>query len=384
MNHSTQRLGRNFTAYCGTNFSGRSLALQEVVEGGNGVILGGSVYSGISGFHDTVEGELQFYCGNDVAVFKKMSEVASRFGLNEIWDQNPFSRQCSGGQEAVLTILCRLALGRDMLGLDICVEQLSHEARSLLYNSVIPDFPQTQVLVVDNRLSELFPNIESQPHAQFSLDAPDFRPHKNSNQLNGEELAVHGLSFGYRSGKPIFQDCSISFSPGIYLLKGANGSGKSTLAKLLAGLLRPESGRIEYGSRQIQPYRNPGRFVAYAFQDPNLQLFTTRVGSVISNPESDGGMLDAFGLSSCLDKHPLDLPWVLRKRLSILSAIKRDTPMLILDEPTLGQDDAFCALLAKHLLAMSQAGRIVIVISHSQNLSKLLVPRLVEINSIKR
>ena len=106
--------------------------------------------------------------------------------------------------------------------------------------------------------------------------------------------------------------------------------------------------------------------------------------SVIPNSGSDNAMLDAFGLSSCLDKHPLDLPWVLRKRLSILSAIRRDTPMLILDEPTLGQDDAFCNILAKYLHAASHAGRIVIVISHSHSFSKLLDAQFVEIENIKR
>ena len=176
------------------------------------------MYSAISGFYDTVEGELHFYCGSDPAVFKRMSEIASGFGLNEIWDQNPFSRQCSGGQEAVLTILCRLALGRNLLGLDICVEQLSYEARALFYNSVIPAFPQTRVFVVDNRLRELFPKIEDQSRTDFDAGRTDF-----TTRSNGAALAVHGLSFGYRRNKPIFRDCSLSFSPGIHWLKGANG-----------------------------------------------------------------------------------------------------------------------------------------------------------------
>ncbi len=201
------------------------------------------MYSAISGFHDTVEGELHFYCGSDPAIFKKMAEIASGFGLNEIWDQNPFSRQCSGGQEAVLTILCRLALGRSMLGLDICVEQLSYEARALLYNSVIPVFPQTRVLVVDNRLRELFPKIEDQSRAEFDAGGPDFSMRSNGNCSNGAALALHHLSFGYRRNKPIFRDCSFSFSPGIYWLKGANGSGKSTFANYWLASFDPKMAR---------------------------------------------------------------------------------------------------------------------------------------------
>ena len=137
MNHNVKRLRANLSAYDGPNFSGRSKSLHEAVQAGKGVGLGGSVNSAISGLHDTIKGELLFYCGSDDKIFNKMSELSTVFGLDKIWLQNPFSGQCSGGQEAALAILCRLALGRDILGLDICVEQLSMEARQFLYDSVM-------------------------------------------------------------------------------------------------------------------------------------------------------------------------------------------------------------------------------------------------------
>ena len=115
----------------------------EAVQTGKGVGLGGSVYSAISGLHDTIKGELLFYCGSDDRIFNKMSELSTGFGLDRIWLQNPFSGQCSGGQEAALAILCRLALGRDILGLDICVEQLSMEARRFSLRFSHPNISQT-------------------------------------------------------------------------------------------------------------------------------------------------------------------------------------------------------------------------------------------------
>ena len=380
MNHQIKRLRANFSAYDGPNFSGRSKSLYEAVQAGKGVGLGGSVTSAISGLHDTIKGELLFYCSSDNTVFNNISNFAAGFGLDKIWLQNPFSGQCSGGQEAALAILCRLALGRKILGLDICVEQLSMEARHFLYDSVIPTFPNTQVAVVDNRLRELYPDIDDESSSSEFQSEPTFTNVITHNSRSGH-LSVRNLSFGYFKNSEIFQSCAVSFAPGIHLLKGANGSGKSTLAKLLAGLLRPWAGTLEYNSQSISPYRHPGRYAAYAFQDPNLQLFATRVGGVLGNSAS--GLLDAFGLGGFVDKHPLDLSWVLRKRLSIAAALGRATPAVILDEPTLGQDEAFCRLLAQYLLDESRRDRIIVVISHSPHFAKMLHAREINVSEIK-
>ena len=131
----------------------------------------------------------------------------------------------------------------------------------------------------------------------------------------------------------------------------------------------------------VHPYRHPGRYVAYSFQDPNLQPFSTRVDGIPGS--STRNLLDSFGLADKADKHPLDLPWVLRKRLSIATTLGRATPVVILDEPTLGQDDTFCNHLSRVLHEQSQSGRIVIVISHSPHFAELLGNNVVEITRLK-
>ena len=203
---------------------------------------------------------------------------------------------------------------------------------------------------MDNRLRELFPAIDGE--SSISAIQPDAAISKTAvHSSNCGQLSVRNLSFGYFKNQEIFQDCAVSFPPGIHLLRGANGSGKSTLAKILAGLLSPRSGILEYDSQAIIPYRHPGKYASYAFQDPNLQLFATRVGGV-HGCEFGYRLAGCFcGLGGFVDKHPLDLSWVLRKRLSIAAAHGRSTPAVILDEPTLGQDEPFCRLLAQQLLA---------------------------------
>lgn len=380
MKFKIKRLSENLVAYEGLNFSGRSQAVSEAVQTGKGVMLGGSVYSAVSGLHDTIKGELQFYCEGDDNKFKKIIDLATGFGLDKILLHNPFAGQCSGGQEAIIAILCRLALGRNIIGLDICVEQLSMEARRFLYDSVIPKFPKTQVLLVDNRLSELFPDHKEE-YPITSIQSDLRKENGTIASLSNGQLLMHNISFGYYKGQNLFNNFSVSFDSGIHLLAGANGSGKSTLAKILAGLLCPRSGNFEYNSKTITPYRHPGKYISYAFQDPNLQLFATSVSGVLSDEELN--LMDDFGLNHFVGKHPLDLPWVLRKRLSIVKALERVTPVVILDEPTLGQDNLFCRMLAKKLITYSKRGRIIIVISHSPYFAETINARVIEMSKLK-
>jgi energy-coupling factor transport system ATP-binding protein len=147
---------------------------------------------------------------------------------------------------------------------------------------------------------------------------------------------------------------------GHYLLSGPNGVGKSTLSKILCGLLRPTSGEIRVNTKPVQPWREPGRFVSYAFQDPDLQLFANRVSKQLASAKRPEAVARWFGLDQHLSEHPLDLPFVLRKRLAIGAALGREKGLSILDEPTLGQDSRSVAEGRGYL-----SGATTIVISHS-------------------
>jgi energy-coupling factor transporter ATP-binding protein EcfA2 len=68
-------------------------------------------------------------------------------------------------------------------------------------------------------------------------------------------------------------------------------------------------------------------------------------------------------------KHPLDLPFTLRKRVAVAAAISSGTPWLVLDEPTLGQDRDNTAATARLIQALAEAGTGLILISHSSRLT---------------
>jgi energy-coupling factor transport system ATP-binding protein len=193
---------------------------------------------------------------------------------------------------------------------------------------------------------------------------------------------VRNLSFAYRRrGDPsrtvALRDVSFDLpSAGCVALIGPNGSGKTTVSKLINGILRPDGGEILLDRKRVEPHRRPGTCVAYAFQNPDDQLFAQSVRHELEFGPRNMGLpprivqnnvneaAESLGLLDALDSHPLDLPFVLRKRVSIAAALAMDRPWTVLDEPTLSQDHAFQRRLIDAFRRLQAKERGLIVISH--------------------
>jgi energy-coupling factor transport system ATP-binding protein len=162
----------------------------------------------------------------------------------------------------------------------------------------------------------------------------------------------------------------------VVALIGPNGAGKSTLCKVLNGVYRPKQGNIRMAGKQIFPNEKPGQFLAYSFQNPDDQLFQTSVARELAFGPKNLGLsasdieksvdfaLSIFGLRDYSNAHPMDLPFVLRKRVSMASAVVMQRPWTVLDEPTVGQDPAFCEELVKIVERLTTLGSGFIIISH--------------------
>lgn len=207
-------------------------------------------------------------------------------------------------------------------------------------------------------------------------------------------VSLSGLQHRYRSGPIVLDDVSFHLPfRSVIRLSGHNGSGKSTLAKILVGAELPTSGTVKIsmlnGKADVHHNRAvfwnaPGSLFSYSFQNPDSQLFFStveeeivrsafRIGRTrVLSEELVHSALQAFGLSTLTRTHPQDLPYVLRKRVALAATFACGTQWMILDEPTLGQDDT--ALTHLSLLIHSALGRNVgvILITHSD----LLIARL--------
>lgn len=174
-------------------------------------------------------------------------------------------------------------------------------------------------------------------------------------------------------------------------LIGQNGSGKTTLTKHLNGLLRPTSGRVlvEGLDTAREPVRRLARHVGYVFQDPSHQLFARTVADELAfGPRNLGctaeevderveAVAGSLGLADVLSVHPYRLPFPVRKLVTIASVLTMRTSVVVLDEPTTGQDHLTSRRIAAVLDGLRASGTTVVCVTHDMSLLAEASDRLV-------
>ncbi|HEY8178895.1 MAG TPA: ABC transporter ATP-binding protein [Candidatus Limnocylindria bacterium] len=194
------------------------------------------------------------------------------------------------------------------------------------------------------------------------------------------ELRLESVSHVYQQGEVrALDEVSLIIGPGEFVaLVGQNGSGKTTLVRHLNGLLRPTSGRVLVDGQDAarRTVAQLARDVGLVFQDPDRQIFAGSVRSEIEfGPRNVGlrgdelrgavdGAMAAVGLAEAARTNPYDLGASRRKLLALASVLAMRTPVLVLDEPTTGQDVAGVERVRHALREAREAGRTVIAISH--------------------
>ena len=192
-------------------------------------------------------------------------------------------------------------------------------------------------------------------------------------------IAVERVAYTYPGGVRALDGIDLVVGAGETLaIIGQNGSGKSTLVRQLNGLLRPNEGRVlldgsEVGKRHVAEL---ARLVGLAFQDPDRQIFAGTVRAEVSFGPRNLGLrgaeldrrvaeaLDSVGLAGSAGENPYDLGYSRRKLLAIASVLAMRTPIVVLDEPTTGQDLRGVARVRAIVGALAGEGRTVITISH--------------------
>ena len=192
-------------------------------------------------------------------------------------------------------------------------------------------------------------------------------------------VEIEGVGFAYPDGTRALRDVSLAIDPGERLaIVGQNGSGKSTLVRQLNGLLRPTEGRITIDGQDALELHvaQLAAKVGLVFQNPDRQIFAGRVRAEVAfGPRNLGlrgadldravdGALLATGLDGEAATNPYDLGYSRRKLLALASILAMDTPILVLDEPTTGQDARGVARIQRVVADVSGQGRTVIAISH--------------------
>lgn len=207
------------------------------------------------------------------------------------------------------------------------------------------------------------------------------------------EIIVDHVTFAYAPDVVALKDIWLRVAPGeTVAIIGENGAGKSTLAKHLNGLLRPSAGRVSVGgwdTREHTPAQLAHR-VGFAFQNPDDQLFKRSVQAEVafgpenlgfSESEIESAVVDALavtGLTADAEKHPHDLHSSQRRMVALAATLAMRTPIVVIDEPTIGQDASGVARLRDIVAQLQADGRTVIAISHNidfcaENFARIVV-----------
>ena len=202
-------------------------------------------------------------------------------------------------------------------------------------------------------------------------------------------VQVHHARFEYVRGTPVVRDVDLGIAAGERVaLVGANGSGKSTLLRLMAGLLRPRAGSIALGG--ADPARLPAarlaRLAGFVFQDPELGFLADTVAEEIelglpaARLTGARTLLERLGLplGEFGTRSPYRLSGGEQRRLSVATALVRRPRVLLLDEPTFGQDRRGWEATAALIGELVEEGTAIVAATHDERFASRVADRRVE------
>ncbi|MFX1487328.1 MAG: energy-coupling factor ABC transporter ATP-binding protein [Promethearchaeota archaeon] len=205
-------------------------------------------------------------------------------------------------------------------------------------------------------------------------------------------IQTEDLWYTYPNGAQALKGISLEIRDGeVVTVLGENGAGKTTLMKHFNGLLRPQQGRvlIDGIDTRTMSVAQLARTVAFVFQNADYQLFSETVEKELlftlrnlGFDENAAGeridktlkLLDLEGYQS---RSPFALSGGERKRVALASVICADPKMLILDEPTIGQDASQKRRLAQLIEEFGGAGRTIFVVTHDVEFAVRNFPRAI-------
>jgi energy-coupling factor transport system ATP-binding protein len=197
---------------------------------------------------------------------------------------------------------------------------------------------------------ERYQTIQFQPSNEKNEFAV---PEANTQPEQPPIVQIKGVSFAYPDGTSALQDVSFNVRRNVITaILGPNGSGKTTLSKLIVGLLQPTQGDILFAGKSVKGVRvsELTRRVGFVFQNPEHQFVRDTVREEIAYSLSVLGtapaeidssvsrMLRLFDLEEMAERHPFTLSGGEKRRLSVATMLIGQPDLLVLDEPTYGQD----------------------------------------------
>jgi energy-coupling factor transporter ATP-binding protein EcfA2 len=360
-------------------------------------------------FSSTVENELAFGLESlglpSAVIAQRIDAVAHLLQLHLILARAPHS--LSGGEKRLAAIASVMCLDPPVLLLDEPFADLDwrgvRQVSRLLQQIHLSG---KTVIVIEQRLESylqdstrwviagrgkiLFEGNRQDAHQVMNKEhlVPSYpiRPQRIHRPDNEIILSIQGLSCEM-GARRILTDVSLDFRRGeTVAIVGENGSGKTTLIKHFNGLLRPAEGDVMIQGETIRN-KSPAQLahdVGICFQNPNDQFFKYNVrDEILAGPKTLKSnsaqwlqkICSVLALDEFFDRSPYRLSEGEKKRVAIASILAMQPEILVLDEPTVGQDGRFKEALASLLGVFEDMGITIIVVTHDFDFAQAVADR---------
>ena len=275
-------------------------------------------------------------------------------------------------------ILCREEGKLKKLG--IHPPQLIEISRPLGFNCRTSSPPYENIL---KRLAELLMPSTRELQPESRKEAKPKIPPALCPEESLSHVRIEKLSCRREDGSETLKNVNLDIKYGEFLaLLGHNGAGKTTLAGHLMRFHKPSSGRILLNGKNISKYSTAqlSQQIGYLFQNPDSQIFMNSVFEEVrfglknlKIPEEEmkkrvNSALEMMELSVYRNRHPQALSRGQRQRLAVASILALEPDLLVLDEPTTGQDRGHIHKFLDKIRELNRLGKTVILISHDMEL----------------
>ncbi|MEJ2485990.1 MAG: ABC transporter ATP-binding protein [Anaerolineales bacterium] len=221
---------------------------------------------------------------------------------------------------------------------------------------------------------------------------------KNSKPI----IKIDEISFSYnkhdQTQRDALREVSLSITPGeMVAILGRNGSGKTTLIRHIIGLIQPDSGKVEVLDQDVAttPTHKLARHVGFCFQNPNHQIVSFNVrDEIIFGLKAHGidpgeyderirKALEFVNMLDYIDSEVFDLGKGQKQRLALASVLSLEPEILIVDEPTTGQDPRMAQEIFEILQRLNESGTTVLIITHQIDYAAAFANRAVVLSEGK-
>ena len=350
--------------------------------------------------HQRVEDEIAFGCENFAfppeEIETCIAKVCGQMALSPQWATRPLS----GGQKQRLITASTLATGQRLLLLDEPLANLDRKGALFLMSSLRALAESGYaVLIVEHRLEQVLPFVHEVWHIrqgtlQRCNDCETLGHIQPKASIVGPSAAIREQPLmtlrgvGWRAGgRSILEGVDLSIFRGErLLLLGDNGCGKTSLLRLIARLARPSAGDIRQfidpALGQRRGSRAWFRKVGVVYQNPNCQLFMPTVAQEVAFAAKSETfareIMELFGLMPLAERHPHSLSEGQKRRVSIAAVTASEPELLLLDEPTVGQDgEGLRSLIDALNLLHERTGSTVVTVTHDRRCANALCDRVV-------